>query len=467
MVGLTSLLASTLTTWMMAGFLLGWLGFLLAIVALGLRLLRSRSPAVAVAGLVTSVAAIITGAVIVKQGPPLPEPPPNVELVDLTSDKGLRVGEGGKRELPETGGDSAPPATTASERIRVIEQGLVADGVATPAIDPMLKRFGVATVMRPDDSGSVTHLRDNGLLVREELLPIDGTDQPDVACVVEVGFPKARANDEQLRKLGPSLSRLPNLRILNLYQGVVTELGLTGLRDAPVLGEVTLQVGDDGVSSQLTRFGELRSVLFARRGQLTDEGLEALSRLTHLEQLDLGTTEQMSEAITDNGLKSLSSLSSLRVLSASGTQVTSDGIKWIGMLPRLERLDLSQTRIDDRALETLSGAKRLKWLKLRSTAMVGTGLTHLAGCEKLEKLVLSDLPQLDPEQLEHLVGLPALHELVLSGTRLNDAAVVHLSRMKQLTDLDLNDCHLSAQSIRSLRDALPGCVIEAVPLVRN
>ncbi|MCY2967153.1 MAG: hypothetical protein NT069_26535 [Planctomycetota bacterium] len=440
-------ICSVITTWLtghpVIGFTLGWIAFVAGMVGLVLKLLRGRTPRVTTAGLIASVVAIGVGAVVLRNSQVADTPPVTGGSRHFgPEDSGVETVEGVGKLNENLNPEDRIPNKNKPQKMGCDDPAdprPVDVGPFDPGEDPMLKRFGVATVNELDDEGAVALLRDNAVVVKDELLPQADRKLPDVLRVIELNFVKPRATDDLLRKLGPALSKLPNLRILNLFGGTVTEVGLSGVKKAPVLHEIILPLATDGVVSQLPRFNELHVVNFGKRGALSDDGLESLSGMPHLEMLDLGVTDKPTLGITDSGLKRLAALKGLKSLVISHNGITSAGMKSLTSLRHLEQLDLSQTHVDDKGLESLAELKSLKSLRLRKTAVTGSGLEHLAGCVQLQKLILSDIAEFDPDQLRHLVGHPALTELVLSGTRLNDQAVGHL----------------------------PGCEIEAVTLFQK
>jgi hypothetical protein len=85
------------------------------------------------------------------------------------------------------------------------------------------------------------------------------------------------------------------------------------------------------------------------------------------------------------------------------------------------------------------------------------GLDPLGGLPRLARLTVSD-----PEDLNFLTQLrdfKQLRVLSLSGSGVTDDAVAHLRPLKQLDELLLGDCKISATALEQLRDALPGTVI--------
>ncbi len=99
-----------------------------------------------------------------------------------------------------------------------------------------------------------------------------------------------------------------------------------------------------GLESQLLR------VNFSRT-EITDEGLEQLSRMDKLEQLRLS-----SPRITDAGLACLRRLDHLRFLHLIDMPITDAGLEHLHALKSLESLYLDGTKVTDDGIERLVAA---------------------------------------------------------------------------------------------------------------
>jgi hypothetical protein len=131
-------------------------------------------------------------------------------------------------------------------------------------------------------------------------------------------------------------------------------------------------------------------------GQMTDAVLERLSRLDHIEELDLGG----SRAVTDAGLRHLARLPRLRSLTLGGCAIGDAGLAALGTVATLERLLLGWTQVSD------------------------AGLAHLAGCRALEMVDLSGTRTGDGA-IRALAGMPALRHF-RSGEEVTDAGLRYL-----------------------------------------
>lgn len=114
-------------------------------------------------------------------------------------------------------------------------------------------------------------------------------------------------------------------------------------------------------------------------GQVTDEVLERVSRLEHVEELDLGG----SRAVTPGGLRHLARMPNLRYLALGGTAVDDAAMAAIGALSRLERLVLSWTGVTDAGAAHLSRCPALRSVDLSATATGDGAIRALAGMPHL------------------------------------------------------------------------------------
>ena len=94
------------------------------------------------------------------------------------------------------------------------------------------------------------------------------------------------------------------------------------------------------------------------------------------------------DALTDDGLKTLSPLGEVFSLNLRDTRITSEGLVHIGKLTGLRKLHLERTKVDDAGLAHLSDLKELEYLNLYQTEVSDEGLKHLSGLKKLQSLYL-------------------------------------------------------------------------------
>jgi Leucine-rich repeat (LRR) protein/thiol-disulfide isomerase/thioredoxin len=298
--------------------------------------------------------------------------------------------------------------------------------------------------------------------------------QPDDLHTLELG--RTRVRDDQLAHIG----RLTGLRVLDLEQTRVSDAGIAHLAALKKLRRIDLEAF--GVNRE--GFG------------VGDAALAVLATLPELETIDLRLTK-----ITDAGLKHLASLRSLKALQIPGTQVTDAGVAYLKQLPHLEHLRLGVydegIRLTDDGLRDVGQITTLKSLDLSGTMITNAGLAHLHGLKHLEDLSLDEtqitqegLSQLEPLQslralrcylnrpldddgadavsrlkslrrlttfleltdkgVAALAALPHLESFDLRGEGVTDAALEHVGRMTSLKELDLHDCPITDAGLAKL-----------------
>ena len=67
--------------------------------------------------------------------------------------------------------------------------------------------------------------------------------------------------------------------------------------------------------------------------------------------------------------------------------------------------------------------------------------------------------QVTDDGLKHLVPMPELGWLDLSGTAISDGAIRHIRLLKSLKKLDIWDTQISLDGETLLRESLPNCRI--------
>jgi Leucine-rich repeat (LRR) protein len=108
------------------------------------------------------------------------------------------------------------------------------------------------------------------------------------------------------------------------------------------------------------------------RTQITDAGLEHLSKLTHLKYLFLPGGQ-----ITNAGLGHIERLTQLKCLDLWNTKITDVGIEHLKVLRQLVDLDLGRTQITDAGLNSLTDLHELQTLNLQQTKVSDEGVKRL------------------------------------------------------------------------------------------
>ncbi len=307
----------------------------------------------------------------------------------------------------------------------------------------------------------------------------------------EVNLASIAFTDETL----PDLTALGRLNDLNLNGCNISDEQLVAI--CGTLGIEQLQLRhatvDGSGLSRIEQRGQVETLMLGSSAVMVlDETVNAVSQLSQLNQLDLGSTH-----VTDAGLARLSTLPRLSTLNISGTPIEGNALSHLAALPMLEQLDAVNTRIDDRDVVGLSGAPALRrlnlsktrvtdrsfqplaaistltHLRLQHTYVLGQGVSALANCQYLIELDVSDtafddvaaeemeslqtLLSLDLERtkvtndgLKYVGRIRSLQILDLSGTAIDDAGLAHLTQLHDLRSLNLSRTAVTEQGLQRI-----------------
>ena len=173
-------------------------------------------------------------------------------------------------------------------------------------------------------------------------------------------------------------------------------------------------IGDDG-ATHISKFRSLKE-LAIRHSQLTNDGVQKLTKLCNLVSLDLSMSPKIG-----GGFEGFAATSAIRRLDLSHTAVTDDTMNAIGEMQSLEFLDLSDTRITDLRMEALSGLTALCVLRLGNVPITDETLVHLGRLRSLQGLDLrgtlitnAAIPDLNAMGIGRLLVPPRVNKNKLS-----------------------------------------------------
>lgn len=204
--------------------------------------------------------------------------------------------------------------------------------------------------------------------------------------------------------------------------------------------------------AQQPRFG-VYSVTFSPEGGPTSgaANIRGLRSIQSLVWADLKNADAEAEHIA-----TLTSLTALII----GSDLSDKGLERLTPLKQLEELNLGTgARLTDDGARHLTEFKHLLRLILGRSPIGDAGLAHVGRLDGLQHLYLAGCPNLTSQGLAQLTKLPILRVLELQNTSLDDQAVPHLSKMASLRILALQGTKLTASGIDELKRALPKCAI--------
>jgi N-acyl-D-aspartate/D-glutamate deacylase/Leucine-rich repeat (LRR) protein len=261
---------------------------------------------------------------------------------------------------------------------------------------------------------------------------------------------------------------LPNCRI-QFEDSSVETTGAEQLRQSRPSGSGERAIADwiARLGGKATFAGEHVSEVVLTRTPIIDAQLAFLAPLSHLERLDLQTTEvgelgaqflgkltslrelNLNHTMTsDKSLASLKGLSNLKRLVLTNTYVEGPGLAALADLP-IEEIDLQGAPFGDAGLRELGHWKALRTLKLSYTNVSDQGLEQIAGLSSLRYLDVS-ADDIGDDGLARLKPLTGLTELLLNYARLTDAGVANLAGLTSLEHLEMARTRLSDAGLASI-----------------
>jgi len=172
----------------------------------------------------------------------------------------------------------------------------------------------------------------------------------------------------------------------------------------------------------------------------------------------VGVSSQSPE-FTDDHLRHLETLSTLKFLDLSETLVSDSGLGHLRVLNQLERLGLVACPwITDAGLAHIEGLMRIKELDLRKTAITDEALAHLEKLHSIEELWLDDT-QVTDDGLVYLQDLTQLRTVGFCGSRVTDVGLDLLQGLKNLESIWVDKSLISSERREQLKRRFPNTTI--------
>ena len=206
--------------------------------------------------------------------------------------------------------------------------------------------------------------------------------------------------------------------------------------------------------SQVEKLRALKTVSI--EGSLKEDAVTIFKRFPNLESLGLYGVE-----IQDADVALLEGWQGLKNINFGNTSISPIGLRLLQLMPSLQHLRvinqsmkrLGRLQFDDDALTEIAGIDTLRSLTLSDGAKVtDAGVQHLSRLKQLEELRLEDT-SLTNKGLQGLCDLARLRVLQLSNTRITDDGLVSLRRLSKLEGLYIHNPQkrFSVEGLRHLR----------------
>ena len=254
----------------------------------------------------------------------------------------------------------------------------------------------------------------------------------------------------------PHIAHLTGLKDLSLYRANISNNGLQYIKDFHSLEYLYLPRRiDDTTITFITRFKNLKGLYFSDTGQVNNDGLAPLQKLSNLEEITFDGPKK----ITSKSFRHLSKIPALKTLALSSKKFTDDGLIYLRDMPQLKTLMLPYANITDSGLQFFSNLHQLQNLSLFSTLVTDAGIHHLVPLKSLRRLKLSKWPTnktvdlLTDKSMLYLALIPTIESLELHTDCLSDFSAPEIAKLPNLKflkaqksainfDIDLPPKHL-------------------------
>lgn len=159
----------------------------------------------------------------------------------------------------------------------------------------------------------------------------------------------------------------------------------------------------------------------------------------------------------------VAALTGLRDLNLKANKADSSIIPYLEKLQKLQSLNISTTDITGDALAKYSGLRNLQFLDFGYNKGVPALLLGLKGSNKLQTLNIPgpDL-MLTIEQAKLIAQCKNLQVLDVEASGLTDESLLLLSELPKLTELNIRDCAVTAETIKKVKAARKGRPIKII-----
>jgi Leucine Rich repeat len=291
----------------------------------------------------------------------------------------------------------------------------------------------------------------------------------DTVVGVDISHTSVQGSPSQFATFKTPLLQLPKLRRLHIFRLELSDADYAAISQLQGLEELSL------AKMELSAAGaaQIASLANLRELNLSDDIVPAAALLQIKEMPKLQSLYVYCRhedrapngfpiwnlekyAIRDDALRSLPTLTNLKTLSLTFTQITDDGVSIVGRMPKLESFWISSPRITNASMDHLTKLQRLRSLGVSVCGMDGDGVARLAELPNLTNLRISG-PAIGNDCLPIIARLQRLESLDLGGKNIDDAGMKHLEGMKNLRHLDLQSTEVKTDgpAVVRLKQALP------------
>jgi Leucine-rich repeat (LRR) protein len=209
------------------------------------------------------------------------------------------------------------------------------------------------------------------------------------------------------------------------------------------------RITDEGLK-HLAGVSSLRQVVLSAVN-VSDEGIRQLAKIKHLEDFCLFV-----EPATDRTVEAILARGTLHSVWLQYTLATPACLTSVLKNANLEFLAMIGVPLTDDDLQRLNKLKKLQILAIESPAVTSEGFRHLEALPKLRELRIDRCSKVDAGVFERLRRLENLTQLDLKNMKtITDESLQHVKTLPKLQTLGLGQCGVTAAGVAKLRAELP------------
>ena len=287
-----------------------------------------------------------------------------------------------------------------------------------------------------------TSVTDAGLSHLKNMTKLESLILPPLATDRCLGVLKSMTGLKEIAVSGEFDSKYPERITLMAVVNLFESQGRT-IAEAFSATKTVHRVNDQGEVIMLDMLFR-----YEDRPRLTDEFLGLCNRLEQLETLSVLVGSPTS--IPDGGVSRLDTNSNLSKIKVIFTERSADDLSHLGKIKSLRSVELVGAVTDD-LIAHLVKLPGLESLTLSGSSVTNNCLKHLRGLPKLSCLQLTR-PGISDDGLPFIAEITSLRELVIRDSKLTGQGLVHLGRLNQLTKLDVQGAQVDDTDLRHIKN---------------
>lgn len=253
--------------------------------------------------------------------------------------------------------------------------------------------------------------------------------------------------------IGKLISNLQSLQSLDMYNNNLSDSDAKNISNLTNLTHLHITLGYPISESGLFSIMKLEKLTYL----YLDSCKYIPSLCSNISKLNLTTLGLSNSDISDESCEYLSKMKSLTVLDLyECSKIEDEGLRDITELTNLTKLDIGlsgwvkKTKISEKGLTSLCNLKKLEELNLHNRSITDTALSRISQIKAIKHLDISYCGDITDKGIKYLLSL-SLNSLVIDGCKFGENGLTFISLMKSLDVL-------RARQFSNLSDPALGCL---------